>query len=136
MIYDLACVCLYLLMFFRLIIIQFIVFFRVYLFGCFSFVKQIISTSLSKVNGEAHYIENEYRERERERETRERKKQAKLFTCLFMNEYPLHWYVFENDVESLKKCLTKISKVYKNSTLITKKREQINFIVIFCFRMR
>jgi len=28
-----------------------------------------------------------------------------------MNEYPLHWYVFENDVEALKQQLSRVTRV-------------------------
>jgi len=28
-----------------------------------------------------------------------------------MNEYPLHWYVFENDLDALKQHISKMSKV-------------------------
>ena len=69
--------------------------------------KQIISGSLSGVNGEAHFVENENTER-LSGDERSKQNYSPAFS---MNEYPLHWYVFENDVESLKKCLSKISKV-------------------------
>lgn len=35
-----------------------------------------------------------------------------------MNEYPLHWYVYENDVESLKKCLNTTPKVSNIEALL------------------
>lgn len=47
-----------------------------------------------------------------------------------MNEYPLHWYVFENDLDALKQLISKISKVnYKQSTAYRKKQKYLEYFI-------